>query len=557
MPFLRVMTFHSNNMKNNRNIYYQSAENFQLSFTRDTMSIETAVASVFKDPAAYFYSRREGESDCLMYRWIAVCPICGETQPAHVKLRVEPEETISAFVAWALQVTMPFIIKDPLFAIGEWEVPDILHSIDCANCGHSGYTSELFEMSTVETDESMVILKHQARGKRYRLPKQEREASLKLLCEKPGAMETLTDEIVFDTETGIVKEVISENGDCREYDITVSGAQGWLTERYHCNPELQKNLLEALGENIAWDSGEGEEDAADASLTEVIHRFRFRGYPSSFIRSFPDITSEEEQNRICDSVQSLPLHYADIAEAFLSLDLPQKKQLQKIIYSNPALVLYSNEIRNLPFNNYDVRLKILASNMSLALLSTLFRFPEVRGLIEAYISVKGEAKAWDSISRHIRNLPIVAAMWEFKRPPVITPGLLRGDIRDLHSRLKSGFENKIFSAINYSEKEMALQGSHHDFRFVLPRSTRTIQKAANRLNNCLVSYTEAIMEHRTTVYLVTHSEQFVAAIEVNMASMRVIQAYGVNDVPIDERTNKSLYRAVNKWTQANGIRHES
>jgi hypothetical protein len=313
---------HFDNNNNNGNAHWESAANHLLSLECRVLPPATAAELVHSSPTEYFYAQNQGEHDCLLYRWVAVFPICGAAQPVNVTLEENPEETADKFNFWALQTAMPGVIKKPSFIIGTWEVPDDLSRFECMECGHSGYLSSRIERYSIDKNDDNIILKYYAHGRLYKLPK--RGASRKRLCRDNANEDALSDTITFHVATGMVTEAISENGITREYDITIIGSQGWFTELYRRNAALREALQQAIG--AVYDSNP---DAMNLSLTEIIRGFRFRGYPESFIQSFPNIADENDQLRFHNSMMRLPLQYVDIAEVFSSLGLPQKSRFKK------------------------------------------------------------------------------------------------------------------------------------------------------------------------------------------------------------------------------------
>jgi len=527
---------------------WESAKNHLLCLEYEELEAGEAGTRVFEYSKYYLKAEHinSGEN-ILLFRFVALCPVCGEKNDLSVNKTDDRNNIFEMFCAWAYQYSIPEVIKDNGVVLAEWKYPITADKTVCAKCGHNGFVSQQAETYTITPSKDKIELEFFAAAVNNKLPKQ--SVSLVKHISKPQRSDELSDRLIFDLKTGYSTEIITENGLTGERDATFSGPQSWLSQFFEKDSDMQRALIRVF-QDVLGDPSLFPDTIY--SLRDATLRNRFRGYPNDFYPAIPSYEGEKTNERFRKTTSMLPLNYRDIYAAYNVFELPEKKELMKIIFKTPALLLYANEIKKLPFRNYDVLIKMLDSAEGIYFLQLYFEFPIDSFLVE-YIEVKGEPEVWRNIAEDFEILVHTAAFWTLHNPEIPKQALFSGSLKEISQRLSDMLLFKSSLPYAYSDKERNLESSIGGFTFRLPKTMNEITAAAEELQNCLRTYRLQILRHETTICLVTKNRRYVAAIEINIKTRQIMQIKQQENREVAEKDDPELYKAVQKWKTDNSL----
>ena len=539
------------------NIRYSSEnKDYILKLSGQVVTAEEAVNFAKNDVhREIFFAERSEElnNTLILYRWEFRCPVCGKLQYVH-GINNDTKKTRVMFENWALQSQMFFLQNNQNFLFSEWRVPSGSSKCDC--CGNKGNLTNGIEERKLIASDMQISVRYYSDTKVKLLP--EKECSL--INFRPNEKEAPEGEaVIFCIESGhtyLSKPKAEEDISVirSENDIPVNGLED-ITYNANRNA-ISKILLSDQKLKIAIDNLFQEYFADNyfngigiLTLNDFIMRNRFRGYPQSFYYGVPRLGegafSDSEKNK---SFEQIPLSYADVVSYYKKLNLPNKKKSIKTFCFHPELFFYMEGYNLLPFNNYDIRMKICNSAEGLYLLSLLSQYPGIVEFIKELINIRGESTSWNILSPDISMLFTVASLWMQVSFSIEANEILSiNGLWNIRQGLVQLVENSVPVPFIYTEKQLSLECEIGRYRFVLPRSVRMLEMAAHNLENCLADYKIQLLMRETTIILVADKlGKAVAAIEVNIKSKIVLQAYGRGNSALTEG-GKSICKAVKQW----------
>ena len=450
-----------------------------------------------------------------------------------------------SFLEWALQIALPgfeYVCGDYVFRAA----PEKGEIVTCPHCNHAAHSFErqycdywVYSDSRLTMVTRTLSLSNRSSCNYSYMKKQgeprdsPKKAQLTFNHENRQTYFRITDE--QDKE---IKHIHLDN----QYMLKNHAIQNHINN----DTSLKKLLISAFAQFYV---GDFPFEINEITLDTLILINRFRGYPKDFYSAIPfsenSLKSEDSFSETADMLMAA--QYADIDAVYRHFGLPEKKSIRRIIYQNPALVFYANEILRLPFRNTDILQQILSSEIIYSLLSKLHTFPGIITLISDKIESAGEINAWMFVKKMLHNIEYAAGMYLISAP--------KNQLRMLRRKSSdAGYDVEYGAVLPYS-LPIPRKGSDissdkiGDYDFIAPKSTFELDKAGRELHNCLVDYRRCGRQ----VIIVKKDSICVAAIEINKDE--VVQALLKMNEPIED--NEELYCAFKIWTEKHGVTYSS
>jgi hypothetical protein len=267
---------------------------------------------------------------------------------------------------------------------------------------------------------------------------------------------------------------------------------------------------------------------------------RFLGFPRAFYDAIPFSENNKKIDRGFAEIAGRLRRYQNVGALYTTLGLPDKKRFKKAVMENPALLFYAAELQTLPFQNYDIMLKIITSNEVFSFLAKLHDLPGIRLFLAKLIALKGEAAAWKLIEKRMDLLHRDAAY-----------GLLIPESRF----------NKLISGEPWEETDIITPSFNHPvsqsygpaipdeqigpYAFVALRNTASYRKAARELRNCLARRTDL------RVFGIMRNRRFAGAAAID--GSKILEALLTDNQPIDQ--NEEIFKAFSIWAEKNKLEY--
>ena len=265
----------------------------------------------------------------------------------------------------------------------------------------------------------------------------------------------------------------------------------------------------------------------------------FVGYPASFYDCIPFAQGAYAIERSFRS-QSKKLHFAkNINRLYTQSLLPQTKSVRRILFENPGLFFYANEINEIwkVLQDPNFLCFFLSGIRVFEVLSTLHMRPGVLTYISDYCCVKGAKSVVTGLQKH----------WDYMREHAIDYSCMsdymraqtRASWRDKSIKVNVASHTPEYSLPMRCPGERIKDCNINGYHFFWLRSSNDYRRAAEQLQNCLSQWRTGY----PPVVCVRKGDEIVAAIEIR--NHCVAQARGFDNASIQD--NPYLYEAVKKW----------
>lgn len=317
------------------------------------------------------------------------------------------------------------------------------------------------------------------------------------------------------------------------------------------NTKIKKALIDILKD--IWKPCDFPFTVNEITFNRLLALVMFVGYPDRrFYDSIPVCINSSDLfssfSKIADKLQNCK----NVVEVYSKSLLPNFKSLKKLIFSNPQLLFYIDEIEKLwlIFNDGNFLLYILKNDKCYELLAYLHLYPCIFDFIKDFIGHKPKAV-------FMRKL-----IYNFYE--VISYGLSYGSMRPEAKEYERAIWSKAHNyewllkfcigenllPIPFSTPLKALSGNYEceidGFNFIPLRNVNEYKRAGTELNNCLINWDNT----NNPVVVVTQQNKAVAAIEIENEN-RVVQAYAKNNEELSDYPE--LHSAVIKYTNKNKL----
>jgi len=497
--------------------------------TSELLPAQSAFQKVSAENTAYAFAEKPDDENIVLHRYSYQCFGCRQSFTLPNVNRVD-------FLDWALQLSLPgFQKEDKPFKFQP--MPEEGKSVQCPHCKNSAPIILAARTTTyiVHADSSSISISQQIEhaNKYYDLPY---NFANNKNCSYPVQAKLCFDHITHRSYFTVVncdgESVISKN-------ITeqVTPLQGFsIAKHLNTDTELKTVIISAFisinGDDLPFHTDE-------INLETLAMLNRFPGYPRSFYDAIPYAYMSRKIDNSFKKIANRIGEYRNIGDLYSDLGLPNKKQLKKTVMENPALLFYANELKALPFQNYDVVLQIIKSDDVFKLLAYLRYLPGLRLFLEQFIAAKGETTAWNAVSKRIHVLPQLAAYYLIL-PQSQHEKLLRDPYRESYNTTPT-FNWPVSQKydVNIPDEQI------NEYSFVALRNNADYQKTARELRNCLASCTDL------RVFCILLKKQRIGAVEIR--GNKIHEAKLSNNEPIEE--NKEVFKAFISWANKNNLEY--
>jgi len=316
-----------------------------------------------------------------------------------------------------------------------------------------------------------------------------------------------------------------------------------IANHINTDTELRKIITEAIARNNG-DTLPFYDYEVDLETLVLLNRFP--GFPHSFYDAIPFTKNSRNIDDSFIEIAEMIDNYYNIGTVYEKLGLPNKKQFKKAVMENPALLFYAKELNSIPFQNYDVLLKIIRSDEVFEFLSLLHYLPvgHLHYFIKQLIAANGETAAWKKMKANLFYLPRTASAY-FILPEKQQRKLLKdNDLWHIHHCML----DPSFNLPVQSKAEDAPAEQIDEYLFVMLRNSLAYQKAARVLGNCLNEY----RRENICVFGIMHKNQYVAAVSVY--KNRIEEATLKRNKSIED--DADIFMAFTSWVEKNGLEYK-
>lgn len=253
------------------------------------------------------------------------------------------------------------------------------------------------------------------------------------------------------------------------------------------------------------------------SFERLLSLVKFIGYPDK--RFYDSIPFNINDNHIFPSFQAVSekLHnYACVPEFYTYTKLPNFKSLKKLIFSEPQLMFYIEEIEKLwsIFNDGNLLIRLLKNENRYEILAYIHLYPNIFSFFEDFIKVKPKTTLLNKILDSFCQIFFYA----------INYYSLRAEAKKFENDVwknannydwlsKFGYYEKPFRisfSIPYSTLSSDYEMEFNGFQFTPLSNKKEYVQAGRKLNNCLIEW----INLNNPVILVTLKGKAKAAIEI-------------------------------------------
>lgn len=236
--------------------------------------------------------------------------------------------------------------------------------------------------------------------------------------------------------------------------------------------------------------------------------------------------------------------------------LPQVRSIKKMMYTYPHFFFFINELKimwELLGKNYDLFLNFLSCSIAVPTLVLLRTNPGVIEFFSAFSKVKNPYQLL-KLLKFYRETAVRYAVFYLsfskkkKKDEQKRWGKISGTLLDGYDKLISdSYIDKDFVTLPVHPKLSEINGQVIDgYSFIWLKTNSQFSKAGNELNNCL-----GHQRFDNPVFAIMSHGHYVAAVEVDIDSLSVVQAYIKNNNEIDE--DKAVFAVYKKWCKLNHI----
>ena len=282
---------------------------------------------------------------------------------------------------------------------------------------------------------------------------------------------------------------------------------------------------------------------------------RFVGYRLSFYDAVPYSTDEQKIDETFRTI-SKKLHLAkNVPAIYKEYGLPKMKSIRKLIFTNPGLMFYAEEIKKLweVVKNPDVLCAILTCERAYQILLDLHIYNGIFCFYADYIRVKNGT----SLYRKIKDEPDIMHAYAIYYMALNDSQKRKEQIKWTGKNAFSDFEENF----QYLYKPMRL-GSDYSlpmhaverkiyncvidgYSFIWLRNMMDYKRAGEILDNCLIHWRNV----NNPVVGIYKNQKPLAAIEVCKTTILQVQLAGNRSI----KNNQAILNAYKKWIERFGL----
>lgn len=479
---------------------------------------------------------------------VLVCPHCGKYKPFYrhfmKPVMVKPQISKLCIERWTsrqLSFLEPEESQAQVLLLNrpEWE----LEEFRCKSCGLISKPSDKKETLRLEYQELGLEVSTKIRDM------EEFSALIwgELLIEVP--VFRLLEVFCLDLEKGQVFLKLESNGNCvvnLDLSDTVAQAYGSKFALLLKNQRMLRRRIKQFYAQF-WDNGLPFSDD-EMKLQRVWELTKFIGYPRTFYDAIPYLFGHDELDDTF-SVVSQRLHWSkDAINLFQSSTLSSKKSLRRIIFTNPGLLFYLNELETLYSIYMDINLFccLIENQDVFQLLVKLHAYPGIQVFIRDYFETC-KCKPLTLLESFIdrdSDFYLSAALYSLASEAQKQRERVLWRMKGVYRY--TGEESSPFSVAPNStpiryESRFPLVSRVGTFRFEILRTRNECQKIGEALGNCLGYYSQ-MAENLFAVYL---GNRPITAIEVNKNI--IVQASCKRNRPVTKYP--TLFSAISIWAK--------
>lgn len=479
---------------------------------------------------------------------VLVCPHCGKYKPFYrhfmKPVMVKPQISKLCIERWTsrqLSFLEPEESQAQVLFLNrpEWEI----EKFRCKSCGHISKPSDKKE--TIRLD-------YQELGLEVSTVIHDMEEFSALIW-----ADLLSDIPVFpmlevlslDLDKGQIFLRLESDGTCvinLDLSESVVQAEGAKFAQLVKSQRLLRRRIKQFYEKF-WDNGLPFCDD-EIKLQRIWELTKFIGYPRAFYDAIPYLMGHDEPDDTFIDV-SHRLHRANEAISLLQTSiLSSKKSLRKIIYANPGLLFYLNELEILysVFKDVNLFCRLIEHLDVFHLLAVLHAYPGIQVFIRDYFEICKCKPLFILKSFCDRN-----SCFYFD---ALLYTLANDDQKKRERKLwclKTNYsydEDESFSVIDTpnstpfrNESQLPLVSRVGTFRFEMLRSRKECYQVGKDLQNCLRSY----YQNTCVLFAVYLGNRPIAAIEVNKNI--IVEASCKRNWPVIEYP--TLFSAISAWAK--------
>lgn len=283
-----------------------------------------------------------------------------------------------------------------------------------------------------------------------------------------------------------------------------------------------------------------EEDEINPDNTMLMTKF------VGYNRTFYDAIPFSYGNSICEnhidisfeSISTIMHNSSDIPNLYIALLLPKCKSVKKVFMEKPEFLFYYKEFESLwkIVNDPNHFYRLMQCNLIFSMVSFIHKYENV---IEYYTMLK-EVKGIAWLCKHLEH---DNSLYSDFCNEALEYCAMNESEKEL---IKQSYLCRTYQRRSFSVPMPTLQSSIPDcyidgFRFFWLKSTIDFYHTGSALHNCLTGYSP----DNNPVVAVQKDKCYVAAIEVDMRTNEVFQAYAKNNTDICQ--NPKLEIAFKKW----------
>lgn len=251
-----------------------------------------------------------------------------------------------------------------------------------------------------------------------------------------------------------------------------------------------------------------------------------------------------------------------VRKAISNTGVKDCKTSRRLISRDVSVVRFFNEFSRLGFKDINL-LERFCLNMSQGYSYQLFYndymdFPEIRKFVRMLLRRGRDEKALcenflSTDERIINDAARACSEIKAAKPKLLTPRVLRGNIKDIHDRLfrivqKIEYENV---EISYMEKDKTLEGKFDHIQFSLAKDTDELVLVGQEMGICVGNYRREVLVLRHVV-LVGRDENGLEKVCIELIRSKkgytMLQAKAHCNDPVQEYTAVAL----KKWVETKG-----
>lgn len=484
------------------------------------------------------------DTDAQLYsRWL-ICPHCGERYVANANSAAFAEEICESAYAgrpsrknilrWAtMQLSLfedqardELLMAPPLESLAEFSCPD---------CGHVSYATSASRQ---------VVLTHEKQKVSVRCEVVQIDEILTLEWGKRGEIKLcfpVFEVLTFDFRRGRV-HIKMEDAQGRvlcQRDVSAcpERIKGGAVYKVLSRNKVARRNLKRLFQAV-W-GGPLPYGWKQLDLAALVKMTMFVGYPRRFYDCIPYVQSSLQIDRgFC--ARAKRMHLAkNLNEVYRKSGLPRVKSMKRIMFSDPGLFFYTEEICGIwnAMGDYNLVARFLAGEQVYAILSSIHMRPGVLEYIRDYSRVKGG----------VYLLADMEENWERVRAWAIDYCCMGYRLRleaqrgwrNRRNRDNVCLSEKAYSVPMCKPDETIRDCIINGYAFAWLRNSNDYVAAAKHLQNCLGGWQSS----NAPVVGVRRKERYVAAIEVRNGC--VVQARGLENRPVE--LDPDLHEVVELW----------